>query len=78
MDRRDRKRDTSVIRSSVVDFARPRPNEASHLSPIDGAVAQAGAHLSVYCAQCERWVDCYVQIEPQIALERHALLVHKD
>ncbi len=76
MDRRDRKRNATVIRSSLVDFARPRPHETSDLSPMDGSVAQAGTNLSVYCARCERWVDCYVEIEPQIALERHALLVH--
>jgi hypothetical protein len=78
MDRRDRKRTTSVIRSSVVDFARPRSTGTSDLSPMDGSVAQAGTNLSVYCAPCERWIDCYVGIEPQIALKRHALLVHTD
>ena len=49
MDRRDRKRNTSVIRSSLVDFARPRPTEASNLSPLDGSVAQVGPNVSVYC-----------------------------
>ena len=78
MDRRDRKRNTSVIRASLVDFARPRSSESSDLSPMDGSVAQAGANLSVYCARCARWVDCYVDIEPQVALERHALLIHTD
>jgi len=78
MDRRDRKRNTTVIRSSLVDFARPRSSESSDLSPMDGSVAQAGANLSVYCARCERWVDCYVDIEPRVALERHALLIHTD
>jgi hypothetical protein len=78
MDRRDRKRNTSVIRSSLVDFARPRPTEASNLSPLDGSVAQVGPNVSVYCARCERWVDCYLEIEPHVALERHALLVHTD
>lgn len=78
MDRHNGKRNTSAVRSSSLYFARPSPIETPDLSPMDGAIAQSGASLSVYCATCERWVDCYLDIEPQVALERHALLVHTD
>lgn len=48
------------------------------MSPTDGSVAQSEGNVSVYCAPCHRWIDCYADIEPDVALRRHVSLVHTD
>ena len=77
MDRRDRKRDSTVIRGSTVGFTRARTNaEMRDISPADGSIARSGSNVSVFCAPCQRWIDCLADIEPHVALERHGSLVH--
>ena len=79
MERRTSKRDTTLIRPPAVEFAQPKPHlEARTMSPTDGSVAHAEGNVSVYCAPCHRWIDCYVDIEPEVALSRHVALVHPD
>ena len=46
------------------------------IMPTDGSVAHFGNHASIYCARCERWVDCHDGIAPETALERHSALLH--
>jgi hypothetical protein len=46
------------------------------LSPEDGSVIRSGHLACVFCAQCQRWVDCYDGVPPETALERHAALIH--
>jgi hypothetical protein len=49
----------------------PRP-----ITPTDGSVVQVGNQESVYCAACQRWIDCYDGIAPEIVRDRHANLFH--
>jgi hypothetical protein len=51
----------------------PRVRE---ITPADGSVARLGDHVSVYCAPCQRWIDCHEEIPPDIARRRHADLFH--
>ncbi len=67
-----------LIRGSVVHLAKAHSSSPRDLSPADGAVAQSGDNMSVYCAPCQRWVDCNAGIEPEVALERHRALIHED
>jgi hypothetical protein len=79
MERRDTKRDATLIRPPAVEFVQSRPHlEARTMSPTDGSVAHSEDNVSVYCAPCYRWIDCYADIEPEVALSRHVALVHTD
>ena len=79
MERRNSRRDKTLIRQPVVEFTQSRPHlEARTMSPTDGSVAQSEGNVSVYCAPCCRWIDCYADIEPETALSRHISLVHTD
>jgi hypothetical protein len=67
----------TVIRASAVDFTRPPPkSEIGDLTPADGSVARSDNCVSVFCAQCQRWIDCYDDIPPEVAWERHGGLFH--
>jgi len=46
------------------------------ITPADGSVAGSGALVCVFCAQCQRWIDCYDGIPPEVARDRHGLLFH--
>ena len=71
--------DKGLIRPPAVGFTPSRQDlKARSISPADGSVAQSEANVSVYCAPCHRWIDCYSDIEPDIALRRHVSLVHVD
>jgi hypothetical protein len=75
----DAKRDEAavVIRRPVVEFRKERSTpEARPIAPANGAVARVDDHVSAFCAVCERWIDCWADIEPEVALERHGVLVH--
>jgi hypothetical protein len=79
VERRSSRRDRTLIVPPTVEFTQSRPHlEARTMSPTDGSVAQSEGHVSVYCAPCHRWIDCYVNIEPETALSRHVRLVHLD
>ncbi len=77
MEQRKNRRGTRLIRPSAVEFSQSRPHlQAQVMSPADGSVAQSEGNVSVYCAPCQRWVDCYADIAPEIVLSRHVALVH--
>ncbi len=69
--------DTVVSRRAAAYTARvmtsPRVRE---ITPADGSVARLGDHVSVYCAPCQRWIDCHDGIAPEVARERHIELFH--
>jgi hypothetical protein len=44
--------------------------------PPDGAVATFGDRVSVFCAACMKWVNCYDDIPPETARDRHTALFH--
>jgi hypothetical protein len=46
------------------------------LTPPDGSVAHSEDHISVFCAECLRWIDCYNGVTPEIARRRHGDLFH--
>jgi hypothetical protein len=46
------------------------------ITPADGSVAGSGALVCVFCAPCQRWIDCYDGIPPEVARDRHGLLFH--
>jgi len=46
------------------------------ITPADGAVAGSGALVCVFCAPCQRWIDCYDGISPEVARDRHGVLFH--
>ncbi len=46
------------------------------ITPADGSVAGSGELVCVFCAPCQRWIDCYDGIPPEVALDRHAALFH--
>ena len=46
------------------------------IAPPDGSVARSGDLVSVFCAQCQRWIDCYDGIPPEVARDRHGTLFH--
>ncbi|HEV3281797.1 MAG TPA: hypothetical protein VG032_09360 [Acidimicrobiales bacterium] len=54
-------------------MASPRVRE---MTPPDGSVARIENHVSVYCAPCQRWIDCHEGIPPEVARERHGELLH--
>lgn len=47
------------------------------ITPADGSVAGSGDLVCVFCAPCQRWIDCYDGIPPHVALERHGALFHE-
>jgi hypothetical protein len=69
--------DTVVSRRAEAYAARvmtsPRVRE---ITPADGSAARLGEHVSVYCAPCQRWIDCHQGIPPVVAGERHGELFH--
>jgi len=46
------------------------------ITPADGSVAGSGALVCVFCAPCQRWIDCYDGIPPEVARHRHGQLFH--
>jgi hypothetical protein len=46
------------------------------ITPADGSIVRSGELVSVFCAECQRWIDCHASITPEIALERHRYLIH--
>jgi hypothetical protein len=42
----------------------------------DWTLDPPGDLVSVFCAECERWIDCHDGITPEVALERHSKLIH--
>jgi hypothetical protein len=46
------------------------------ITPADGSVAGSGQLVCVFCAPCQRWIDCYDGIPPEIAHQRHGALFH--
>jgi len=56
---------------AVVDDRRDRG-----ITPADGSVAGSGVLVCVFCAPCQRWIDCYDGIPPEVARDRHGLLFH--
>ena len=58
---------------SKIDAAASMPRV---IMPMDGSVAESGGHVAIFCAPCNRWVDCHTDIEPTTALQRHADLLH--
>ncbi len=46
------------------------------ITPTDGSVAGSGQLVCVFCAPCQRWIDCYEGIPPEVARERHGELFH--
>ncbi len=69
--------ETVVSRRAAAYAARvmtsPRVRE---ITPADGSVARLGEHVSVYCAPCQRWIDCHDGIPPEVAQKRHGELFH--
>ena len=47
------------------------------ITPADGSVAGSGQMVCVFCAPCQRWIDCYDGIPPEVARERHGSLFHE-
>ncbi len=55
----------------------PGSREIDHeMVPPDGAVATFGDRVSVFCAACVKWINCYDDISPETARERHRALFH--
>ncbi len=73
-----KKAEPVVIRRPVVEFKGDRPSaqQSRPIAPTDGSVARSDTHVSVFCAPCERWVDCCDGIDPESALARHVDLIH--
>ncbi len=72
-----KKRVAVALRAPAVEFSRKEPSpKARDLTPADGAVVQMEGHVSVFCALCERWIDCFVDIPPEVVRERHGTLLH--
>ena len=46
--------------NAVVDDRQGR-----QITPTDGSVAGSGAMVCVFCAPCQRWIDCYDGIPPR-------------
>ncbi len=65
---------TNVPEDTVLAQAESKARR--ELSPTDGSIATSGEHASIYCATCERWIDAYDEIPPEIVIQRHRLLVH--
>jgi hypothetical protein len=62
--------------------AAPRPDDhvsdrpVRDLLPLDGSIAQCGENVSVFCATCERWIDCCEGVPADVARSRHGDLFH--
>jgi hypothetical protein len=46
------------------------------LTPADGSVGGWGELICVFCAPCQRWIDCYEGVPPEVARQRHGELFH--
>jgi hypothetical protein len=70
-------KEATLIRRSEVEpdlvVATPKVRD---LTPADGSVVISGQLVSVFCAPCQRWIDCHAGISSEIALDRHADLLH--
>jgi hypothetical protein len=51
-------------------------HSARDLMPLDGSIAQSGDNTSVFCATCERWIDCCEGVPATVARTRHGDLFH--
>jgi hypothetical protein len=77
MHREDNKDGTQVTRRAMVTAAEALIGAKDRaITPPDGLVSRSGGHVSVFCATCQRWIDCYVEIAPETAHERHRALLH--
>ena len=77
MPRETEKPEMTVIRGPAVGSPRHRPKSGiDDLTPADGSVARSDHCVSVFCARCQRWIDCYDDIPPEVAWERHGSLFH--
>jgi hypothetical protein len=54
----------------------PPARELRDLTPPDGSVGGWGDLVCVYCAPCQRWIDCYEGVPPEVARQRHGELFH--
>jgi hypothetical protein len=69
--------DTIVTRRGAAEAARVMTSaRVRQFTPADGSVARIEEHVSVYCAPCQRWIDCHEGIPPEVARERHGDLLH--
>ena len=67
----------TLTRRAAADAEGGLPDRAERqITPADGSVAGSGQMVCVFCAPCQRWVDCYEGIPPEIARERHGELFH--
>ncbi len=65
-----------ALRAPAVEFTRKDHVRERDLTPADGAAAQSGSNVSVFCAPCGRWIDCYDDIPPETVLKRHVDVIH--
>ena len=65
----------ALTRRSASDEVRPDRGDRD-LTPPDGSVAGSGPMVCVFCAPCQRWIDCYDGIPPEVVLARHRGLFH--
>ena len=54
----------------------PSRQSVRDLTPLDGSIAQSGQNVSVFCATCERWIDCCEGVPAEVARSRHGNLFH--
>jgi hypothetical protein len=52
------------------------PPTVRALMPLDGSIVQSGGNASVFCATCERWIDCCEGVPAVVAWTRHGNLFH--
>ena len=77
MHREDNKNATQVTRRAMVTAAEALIRSKDRaITPPDGLVSHSQGHVSVFCAECQRWIDCYGEIEPETAHQRHRALLH--
>jgi hypothetical protein len=69
-------RNALTQRATVDTEDGPADHGVRHLSPPDGSIAGSGQLVCVYCAPCQRWIDCYDGIPPEVVLARHGTLFH--
>jgi hypothetical protein len=71
-----KKRALVALQSPAVEFRKERSPRARDLTPADGAVVHSDSHVSVFCASCQRWIDCFDDIPPEVVRERHGERLH--
>jgi hypothetical protein len=77
MHREDNKSANQVSRRAMVNAAEALDRSKDRaITPPDGLVSRSDRHVSVFCATCQRWIDCYDEIAPETAHERHRALLH--